>query len=412
MPFLFLLYIVAYLDRVNVGFAGLQMTRELGFSNTVFGFGGGVFFIGYFLLEVPGTMMVEVWSARKWISRIMITWGFLASATGLIHNATEFYWIRFFLGLAEAGFFPGLVVYLSHWYRPEDRGRAIALFMAAIPASQLMGAPVSALLLQVHWLGLGGWRWLLLLEGIPAVILGIATLYYLTDKPADAAWLPSDEKQWLVAELDREKEIRGPHIPLWKALCHRDVLILAAISFFGLTPNYGLGLWLPKMVQRLSTFGVSEVSMVAAIPYLLSIPVMLLVGRSSDRTGERRWHTAIPRLVSGFALTAAYFAGGNVWLNVAMLSLATIGFYSAHPGFWPLPNTLLSRTAAAASIGLINSFGNLGGFVGPYLIGFLSNQSGGFGPALLAMALSAYASGLLAIAVRHRRPRPAPAKLP
>jgi len=400
MPFLFILYIVANLDRANVGFAALQMSRELGFSDAVFGFGGGVFFLGYFLLEIPGTVLVEIWSARKWIARIMITWGFLASATGWIHSAHQFYWIRFFLGVAEAGFFPGLVVYLSHWYRPEDRGRAIAMFMAAIPGAQILGAPLAALLLRVHWLGYDGWRWLLLMEGLPAVVLGMVTLFYLTDRPQQARWLPAEERDWLVAELDRETSARSAHTSAWKALRNPDVLLLALILLLGLAPNYGLSLWLPQMVQRLSTLGVSQVSLMAAIPYLCSVPLMLATGWHSDRTGERKWHTAIPRLVSGAALTVCFFATEHVWISVLMLSVATVGFYCAHPGFWPLPNLFLGRSAAAASIGLINSFGNLGGFLGPYAIGFLSTRTGGFGPGLLVLAACAYASGLLALRVR------------
>jgi ACS family tartrate transporter-like MFS transporter len=406
MPFLFVLYIVANLDRANVGFAALRMSRELGFSDAVFGFGGGVFFLGYFLLEIPGTVLVEIWSARKWIARIMITWGFLASATGWIHSAQQFYWIRFFLGVAEAGFFPGLVVYLSHWYRPEDRGRAIAMFMAAIPGAQIVGAPLAALLLRVHWLGYDGWRWLLLLEGLPAVVLGLVTLFYLTDQPQQARWLPAEERDWLVAELERERAARSAHASAWKALRNPDVLLLALILLLGLAPNYGLSLWLPQMVQRLSTLGVSQVSLLVAIPYLCSVPLMLATGWHSDRTGERKWHTAIPRLISGAALTVCFFATEHVWISVFMLSAATVGFYCAHPGFWPLPNLFLGRSAAAASIGLINSFGNLGGFLGPYAIGFLSTRTGGFGPGLLLVAGCAYASGLLALRVRlHARAR-------
>ncbi len=354
MPFLFVLYIIAYMDRVNVGFAGLRMTQELGFSDAVFGFGGGVFFLGYFLLEIPGTVMVEIWSARKWISRIMLTWGFLATATGFIHTATQFYWIRFFLGVAEAGFFPGIVVYLSHWYRAEDRGKAVAMFMAAIPTSQMLGAPLAAWLLRVQWMGYDGWRWLLIIEGIPAVIFGVITLFYLTDHPRQARWLEPEEREWLASELDAEKAQRTAHPSMWKALRNPDVLLLAAISMLGLTPNYGVNLWLPKMVQRLSSFGVTQVSMIAAIPYLVTIPAMLAIGWNSDRTGERKWHTAIPRLASGLALTGCIFTASNVWLSVVLLSIAVMGFYCAHPGFWPLPNLFLVRSAAAASIGLIN----------------------------------------------------------
>lgn len=400
MPFLFLLFIVAFLDRANVGFAGLQMNHDLGFSDAVFGFGGGIFFVGYFLLEIPGTLMVEVWSARKWISRIMISWGICASATAWIHTPNQFYLVRFLLGVAEAGFFPGLVVYLSHWYRPADRSRAIAMFMAAIPASQVVSAPLAAMLLKVHWLGFGGWRWLLMLEGIPAVILGVVTLFYLTDKPHQAKWLAPEQIAWLTGELAREKAQKSEHVSIWQALRNRNTLLLATILLFGLTPNYGLSLWIPRMVQRISIFDVSTVSLVAAIPYLVSVPLMLLTGWNSDRTGEKKWHTLIPRLLSGVALLLCAFTLSNVWLSVFLLSFAVIGFYSAHPGFWPLPTMLLGQRAAAASIGLINSFGNLGGFIGPYVIGWLTGKNGTFRPAMLAMAGCAFVSALLVLLVK------------
>jgi len=404
MPFLFLLYIVANLDRGNVAFAGLQMGRDLNFSDAVFGFGSGIFFLGYFLLEIPGTVLVEVWSARKWIARIMLTWGVMAAATAWVQTPHQFYGVRFLLGLAEAGFFPGLVVYLSHWYRAQDRSKAIAMLMASIPASQVIGAPFSALLLRVDWLGYAGWRWMLVLEGIPAVILGVVTLFYLTDRPHQALWLRKDERDWLVAELDAERAAKPAHISVWMALKNPDILLLAAILFFGLTPNYGLSIWLPQVVQRLSNRGVSEVSLLSAVPYLLAIPLMLLIGWHSDRTGERRWHTALPRFLSGAALTVFYFSSDYIWISLAMLTLATAGFYCAHPGFWPLPTRLLGSTAAAAAIGMINSLGNLGGFVGPYAIGFLSGRTGSFGLPLLAMAASAFASGLLVMCLRLRHP--------
>ena len=400
LPYLVLLYIVAYLDRVNVGYASLQMTQELGFSNAVFGFGGGIFFIGYTLLEIPGGVLAEVWSARKWMARILLTWGFLASATGLIRTAGQFYWLRFFLGLAEAGFLPALLVYISHWYRPADRGKAIAWFMAGIPASQIVGGPLSAVFLRVHWLGYSGWRWLLLLEGLPALILGVVTLFYLTDQPREAAWLAPEEREWLAGELQCERSAHSSHAAAWKALFDGRVLLLGLALFFGLTATYGISLWMPKIVEKLSAFGVSRVSLIAAIPYLAALPVMLLVGRHSDRTGERRWHAAVPRITAAAALAVCIWSAESIWISVIALSVAAAGFYSAHAGFWPIPNIILGRTAAAASLGLINSFGNLGGFLGPYVIGFLRDKTGGFDTSLLFLSVCSVASGLLVLCVR------------
>jgi ACS family tartrate transporter-like MFS transporter len=239
-----------------------------------------------------------------------------------------------------------------------------------------------------------------MLEGIPAVVLGAIAIYWLTDKPGEARWLKPEEKAWLTGELAREHRERKTHVSISQALRSPNVLLLAAVLLFGLTPNYGVSLWIPRMVQRLSVLSVSQVSLVAAIPYLVSIPLVLLTGWNSDRTGERKWHTIIPRLMSGVALTLCYFTLSNIWLSVVLLSFAVVGFYCAHPGFWPLPTLLLGRKTAAASIGLINSFGNLGGFVGPYVVGYLTGRNGTFGPALLAMAACAYVSGLLVLLVR------------
>jgi MFS transporter, ACS family, tartrate transporter len=424
MPFIFLLYLVSYLDRFNIGNAALQMTRELGFSDSVFGLGSGLFFVSYVALGIPGAVLAELWSARKWIAAILITWGILASATAFIHSAAQFYWLRFSLGLAEAGFVPGIIVYLSHWYRREDRGKAIALFFAAIPASQVLGGPLAAVLLRIHWLDWSGWRWLLLLEGLPAMALGFAALFYLTERPADAKWLPAEEREWLTNELAREhNSISGPErqaqprpsgqglgqprpsgrgLGVSSALADPRVWLLCAILFLGLNSNYGVSLWLPQMVQRLSAFDVSRVSLIATIPSLCALPLMLLTGWHSDRTGERIWHTAIPRLVSAASLFLSFVstAAGHLWISVAMLSLATVGFYCSHPGFWPLPNLFLGPAAAAASIGLINSCGNLGGFFGTYLLGAISDRTGTFGPGLLYLAACSLASGLLVLLVR------------
>jgi sugar phosphate permease len=410
MPFLFVLYIVAYLDRVNVSYAALEMTRDLGFSNAVFGFGAGVFFFGYFLLEIPGTILVELWSARKWIARILISWGLLASATGFIQNAQQFYWIRFLLGAAEAGFFPGIIVYLTHWYRYEDRAKAVAMFMAAIPISNIVGSPVSGLLMKIDWLGMAGWRWLLILEGLPAVFLGFVTLYYLTDWPKDARWLPADERDWLTRELEEEKRQKRAVKPLsvWQAIRNRDVILLTLLYFFIVTANYGFNFFIPKIVQKLSGFSTFQVTLVTAIPFLVSLPAMLLVGWHSDHTGERRWHTALPIFTVAVFLTFSQLAADNVVLAMAMFCVATAGLYSYLPSFWSLPTTFLSEAAAAACIGLINSVGNLGGFAGPYAVGFLSTRTGSYEAGVYYLVGSAALAGLFVLLLRGTRRITAP----
>ncbi|HYL72763.1 MAG TPA: MFS transporter [Bryobacteraceae bacterium] len=404
LPFLFLLYIVAFLDRINVGFAGLDMTRELGFSNEVFGFGSGIFFVGYVLLEIPGTLLVELWSARKWIARIMITWGLVAALTGLVHTAGQFYWARFLLGVAEAGFFPGVIVYLTHWYRDRDRARAIGIFMSAIPLSQVLGAPISGLLMKIHWLGYSGWRWLLILEGAPAIILGVVTLFYLTDRPRDARWLREDERNWIMSELEHEKlaKQRGPKISVWRAFANPAVLVLTFIYFLGATAQYGFGLWLPKIIQKLSGFSTFQVSMIAAVPYIAAWPAMLLVGWSSDRTGERRAHTAACYIACGLGLLGTIWAGGNIAAAIAMFSLAAMGINGRLPPFWPMPSQLLGGTAAAACIGAINCMGNLGGFVGPYVLGFLSSHSRGdsYTSGVLFLSGASFLGALLVLLIR------------
>jgi sugar phosphate permease len=404
LPFLFLLYIIAFLDRINVSFAGLDMTRELGFSDRVFGLGSGIFFAGYVLLEVPGSLLVELWSARKWIARIMISWGIVGSLTGLIHTAHQFYWARFILGVAEAGFFPGVVVYLTHWYREQDRGRAMAIFMSAIPISQVIGAPISGALLQIHWLGYSGWRWLLLLEGVPAVIAGFFALFYLTDRPRDARWLADDERQWIMGELEHEAQVTPPsRTSLWRLFRDRDVILLTAVYFFGACAQYGFSFWLPKMIQKLSGFGTFEVALIAILPFLASFPVTLLLGWSSDRTNERRWHTAAAYLVLAIGLAGSVWAGDHIVLGVLMFCLAGIGISARLPAFWALPASLLGGAAAAASTGAINCLGNLGGFVGPYLLGALSSATGSYTSGIWYLTGASILAAVLILLVRARR---------
>lgn len=410
LPFLFLLYIIAFLDRINVSFAGLDMTRELGFSDRVFGLGSGIFFVGYVVLEIPGTLLVELWSARKWIARIMISWGLVGSLTGLIHTAHQFYWARFILGVAEAGFFPGVVVYLTHWYREQDRARAMAMFMSAIPIAQVIGAPISGALLRIHWLGYPGWRWLLILEGVPAVIAGFVALFYLTDRPRDARWLPDDERAWITAELELEARAKsGQRGSVRRALWHifrdRDVILLTSVYFLGACAQYGFTFWLPKMLQKLSGFSSYEVALTATLPFLASWPAMLLLSWSSDRMGERRWHTTVAYIALAAGLAGSVWAGDSVALGIVMFSLAGIGISARLPAFWALPASLLGGATAAASIGAINCIGNLGGFVGPYLLGALSTATGSYSTGIWYLSGASILAAALILLVRKKPQR-------
>ena len=408
VPFLFVLYVLSYVDRVNVSFAALQMTSDLGFSNAVFGFGAGIFFIGYFLLQIPSTLLTEVWSARNFIGLSLIVWGVLATTTGFVHTATQFYWIRFFLGIAEAGFFPGVIVYLTHWYRYQDRGKAVAMFMTAIPASNMLSAGIAASLMRIHWFGYPGWRWLLVLEGLPAVIAGMVTFFYLTDWPKDATWLPQDEREWITAELERErdnKKNKGRLSP-WKALRDPQVVILATVYFCYITNSVGLGAWLPKIVQRISGLSQTQVILISGIPWLAAIPVMLVAAAHSDKTGERRWHSAIPLFIVGLALGMSIAAGNHLVMAIAAFSIATMALYSFPSPFWTLPTILLSGPAAAASIALINATGNLGGFVGPFLIGYLADKTGGYTAGILYLVASGLVGSALVLSLRTTRLEP------
>jgi MFS transporter, ACS family, tartrate transporter len=408
-PFLFLLYVLNYIDRVNISYAALQMTGDLRFSNAVFGFGAGIFFIGYFLLQIPGTMLVESWSARKFIGVSLIVWGALATLTGLVTSARQFYWIRFFLGASEAGFFPGVIVYLTHWYRYEDRSKAVALFMIAIPVSNLVGSVIAAFLMRIHWLGYPGWRWLLVLEGLPAVIAGLVAFVYLSDWPKDARWLPEDERKWITAELSREienkKRIKTPSV--WQAIRDPKVVLFAVVYFCYITNSIGLSVWLPKIVQKISGLPTFEVTLISGIPWLAAVPAMLISAWHSDKTGERRWHAAIPILLVGVALAMSQWAGNHLALAIAAFSLATMALYAFPPPFWALPTLFLSGTAAAASIALINSIGNLGGFVGPYVIGFLTDKTGTYTAGIYYLVVSGLLGGVLVLLIGARGPQKA-----
>jgi ACS family tartrate transporter-like MFS transporter len=411
VPFLFVLYVLNYIDRVNISYAALNMTDELGFSNAVFGFGAGIFFIGYFLLQIPATLLIETWSARSFIGGSLLLWGAVATMTGFVQNAQQFYWIRFALGAAEAGFFPGVIVYLTHWYRYEDRGKAVAMFMAAIPMSNMVSALMASVLIRITWLGYSGWRWLLILEGFPTVIAGIVTFFYLDDRPADARWLPDDERRFITGELERERDAKKARQTLtpWQALRNPQVVLLALVYFCYITNSTGLGTWLPKIVQRISGLSTTQVILVSAIPWLAAIPVMLITAWHSDRTRERRWHTALPILIVGVALLFSIWAGNHLVLAITAFSAATMALYSFPSPFWALPTIFLGGPAAAASIALINSVGNLGGFLGPYAIGFLTDLTGGYDAGVYYLVATGIFGGLLVLSLRSARDKPTPA---
>lgn len=402
LPYLFFLYIIAYLDRVNLSYAALDMTGDLHFTPEIYGFGAGIFFVGYFLLEIPGAVLVERWSARAWIARIMITWGMIAALTAFVHTPRQFYSVRFLLGASEAGFFPGIVVYLSHWFRYEDRAKAMSMFMAAQALSNLIGSPVSGVLLGIHWLGLAGWRWLFILEGIPAVILGIVTLFYLTDRPRQAKWLPEDEQAWIVNELEREKQAKqaARSYGVLEALCDSNVILMALALLFIAAMVYGFNFWMPTIVKSLSGHSNLFVTSVGALPYCVGVAATVLVGWSSDRTGEHRRHAAYCIMLASFGLALSVLVQSSPLLVMAMFCLAAVGMYGYLSAFWSLPTSFLMGTAAAASIGLINSVGNLGGFLGPYAVGYITKRSHNFFIGILCLSAGALISSVLILLLR------------
>jgi ACS family tartrate transporter-like MFS transporter len=377
IPFLMLLYFVAFLDRINVGFAALTMNKEIGLTAQMFGLGSGIFFLGYFAFEVPSTMILHKVGARFWIGRVMITWGLVSVAMAFTRGPISFYVLRFLLGLAEAGFFPGIILYLSYWFPSHHRSAVTAMFMAAAPMAGLIGSPVSGALMGLNGLmGLHGWQWLFLVEGIPALVLGLVTFRFLTDRPADAAWLTAEERNWLTqAILAEQAAIKDPRShSAWRALMDWKVLALS-LAYFGTSAGlYTIGFWAPLIVKGLG-FSVFKIGFLVAIPNLIALVGMVLWSRNSDRTGERYWHAAIACVIAAVGMAMAARAGSSAILAITGLSLTAFGVSAAKPPLWSLPTMFFGGTAAAAAIGLINSLGTLGGFVGPYMIG--ANSGGG-----------------------------------
>lgn len=366
MPFLFLCYILAYLDRVNVGFAKLQMLRNLSWSEAVFAFGAGIFFVGYFLFEVPSNLLLKRFGARTWIARIMVSWGVLSAAMMFVRSDWAFYLMRFLLGVAEAGFFPGIIYYLTLWYPSKLRSTRTALFVSAIAVSGVIGNPVSGLIMDglSGWLGLAGWQWLFLMEGLPSVLVGLWVLAYLDSSIAEARWLSAEEKDLLARNLlfeDRQKH----QVRLLDACKSEQVYVLCAVYFTLMIGLYGISFWLPTIVKSFGVEGYLSVGLITAIPYAVAIVGMVFLSRHSDRTGERRLHYVLNVSAGGAGLILSGVFADVPILAVAFLSLGTLGVIGSMPLFWPMPSAFLAGTAAAAGIGIVNSVGNLGGYVGP-----------------------------------------------
>ena len=398
LPFLFLLYVVAYLDRINVGFAALQMNRELGLSEAVFGLGAGIFFLGYFVFEIPSNLVLQRLGARIWISRIMISWGVAAIAMMFTRGARSFYLLRFLLGAAEAGFFPGIIFYLTHWFPSRERARAVSLFMTATQVAGIIGGPLSGLLLAMSGVWhLAGWQWLFFAQGLPAVVLGAATARYLPDTPEQALWLNSEERGMLAARLALERESRTDHT-LRDALSNGSVWLLALLYFTIVFGHYGIAIWLPQILKSLAGMSDLRVGVLSAVPFMTAAIVMVLVARHSDVRGERRWHLALSAFTGAIAL-AASAAARSPLASLLTISIAAAGISSAAGPFWTLPAGFLDGTAAAGGIALINSTGNLAGFVGPTVVGLIRQITGSFSGGMLAMAMAVLVAGVLALAM-------------
>lgn len=395
IPFVFILYVISYLDRANIGYAALQMNQELALSSEAFGFISGIFFIGYFLFEVPSNVMLNRYGARIWIARILITWGIVSVACGFVQTANQLYVLRFLLGVAEAGFFPGIIVYLTHWFRARELATTVALFTAAIPVSYIIGAPLSTWIMDtVHWFGWSGWRWMLVLEGAPAVLGGIACFLFLKDKPKDARWLSPQERAWLEAELENDRKSRpaAAHLPLLQTLTNPRILYLSFIYFVYQCGSLGVGYWMPQIISGFSaTLTHTQIGLIAMVPYIFATAAMIVWSRRSDRKGERRLHSALPLAVAALGLLGAGMTG-NPFVSIAMIAVTLAGLYAFKSPFWALPTLFLSRSTAAVSIAIINSIGNLGGFVGPFMIGYIKGQGNSATTGLLFLA------GLLVIA--------------
>ncbi len=405
LPFVFLLFIVALLDRFNIGFAALTMNKELAITSQQYGLVFGIFFFGYFIFEIPSNLLLHKIGARIWIARILITWGIVATLTGFVHTVHQLYIVRFLLGLAEAGYFPGMALYLTYWFPQREQARALALLIAANPVTNILGAPLSGFILDhVHWLGISSWRWLLILEGIPAIVFGFLTYFLLPNRPGEAKFLAADEKEWIRAELGREEQQKLEHrrYSALQALASGRVWYLILIYFGMMIGLYAFISWAPQLVKSLSSlYSNSMVGLLLPIPYLVGLAGMIFICHSSDRTEERRYHVAIPVLAGGAALVLLG-AAHSAFLTLVLLSFLAIGIYGCMGPFWTLPSEFLTGFSAAAGIALINSVGNLGGLVGPYAIGAIAMRTGTLHAGLALAGVFLFVSAILVFLLPRR----------
>jgi MFS transporter, ACS family, tartrate transporter len=407
MPFLLLAYLICYIDRVNVGFAALQMNKAVGIDTKTYGLGAGIFFVGYFILEVPSNLALERFGARTWIARIMITWGLVSAAFALIGGPISFLVLRFLLGAAEAGFFPGVILYITYWYPAQYRAIIVGIFMVAIPVAGLIGSPISGAILYMDGLlGLGGWQWIFLLEAAPAVLLGLGTFVWLTDRPEQASWLTSEQQQWLIAKLETERR-RAPrisHTSVWRVISNKYVLIMALVYSGAAGASAALALWMPQLVK---SFGLTnwQTGLLNSVPFGIAAVWMILWGRSSDRSGERVWHNALPLGWMVLAMLATFFAIKSLWGMIPLLTLIAAGTYASKGPFWALSSEWLGSTSAAAGLAQINALGNLASFGFSYLIGWIVTETGSFPLALMPIALVSAIGTVSVVVIGRRQPR-------
>ncbi|HVZ08436.1 MFS transporter [Rhodopila sp.] len=407
MPFLIIAYLLCYIDRVNVGFASLQMNRAVGIDPKTYGLGAGIFFVGYFILEVPSNLALARFGARTWIARIMISWGIVSAAFALIGGPTSFLILRFLLGAAEAGFFPGVILYLTYWFPSEYRAKIVGIFMVAIPVAGLIGSPISGAILGLDGvLGLGGWQWIFILEAVPTILLGIGAFVWLTDRPEHADWLRLDQQRWLMTKLEAERQ-RAPrveHQSVWRIMTNRTVLMMALVYAGASGASTSLALWMPQLVK---SFGLTnfQTGLVNAVPFAIAAVWMVMWGHSSDRSGERVWHNALPLLWMALAMVATFWVTNNLWLTIGLLTLIAAGTYASKGPFWALSSEWLGPAAAAAGLAQINALGNLSSFFFNWMIGWIKDETGSFSLGIMPIAVVSVTGVCCLLVAGWRQPR-------